>query len=103
MSGVTQDLRKVAINQSFPKVGFLKAVTAQHAIIDKLSTNSMKPAHYFDTKASKEKAKFKTLSKVQEFHFDQVLEEVLKLRQELKEAKDALQVKVTFIQKYLLS
>ena len=91
MSG-GEDLRQIVINNSHPKIGFIKAVTAQNAIVEKLSRVNGKTLQYFDTSAVEAKKRFKTLSKVQEYHLDRVLEEVLKLRKELKEVKDELQV-----------
>lgn len=92
MSG-GEDLRRIVINNSHPKIGFIKAVTAQNAIVDKLCKVNAKTLHYFDNSAAEAVKQFKRLSKVQEYHIDKVLEEVVKLRKELKEVKDELQVK----------
>lgn len=87
-----QDLRQVVINNSHPKVGFLKAATAQHEIAHKLCMRAKKNASYFDTKANSAMEDIKRLSKVQEFWLDKALEEVQRLRQDLKDAKNELEV-----------
>lgn len=86
------ELLNITIGSSHPKIGFLKAVSAQEEIAYKLCKRYKKNVSYFDSGADTARAQFKRLNKVQEFWFDKVCEEVLLLRQELKDVKVELQV-----------
>lgn len=87
------ELLKIHVDHNSVKSGFLKAVTAQHDVAYRLC-RKFESVCKVDIGADAARARMKRLNKVQEYWFDRVLEELDKTRAELREAKEALWVRL---------